>query len=67
MTEHHIIDTISPQWQRRNFSVSIFLNAAPLQILPQNALLSLPFLYFSENLALVSPKAPAVAQGQNST
>lgn len=65
MTEHHVIDAISPQWQRRNFTVSFFLNAVSLQILPQNsfAFSSLLLIYLSENLLPVSPKAPGVAQG----
>lgn len=65
MTEHHVIDAISPQWQRRNFTVSLFLNAVPLQILPQNSFAFSSFLlmYFSEYLLPVSPKAPGVAQG----
>lgn len=65
ITEHHIIDATSPQWQRRDLTVSFFLNAVPLQILLQNsfAFSSLLLMYFSENLPPVFPKAPGLAQG----
>lgn len=60
MTEHHVMDAISPQGQRRDFTLSFFLNAVPLQILLQNsfAFSSLLLMCFSENLQPVSPKAP---------
>lgn len=51
--EHPVIDAISPQWERRHFTASLFYNTVPLQILPQNcfAFSSFLLIYFSENLA----------------